>query len=362
MNTTDKTLDTTLTMLQELTQAPGVPGQEKAVRQVMQRYLEPLGELLHDNLGSIACRKVGQQDGPSIMVAGHLDEIGFMVSRITDEGYIKFQPLGGWLEQVMLAHRVEVYTRNGPIIGVIGSKPPHLMNAEERKRLVEQKDMFIDIGAASKDEASAWGVRPGDAIVPVSPFTVMRNEKLLLTKAWDNRIGCALVIDMLRQLAETSHPNVVYGVATVQEELGIRGARTATSLVEPDIGIALDVCIAGDMPGVSDDEATCKLGKGPVLVVYDRTMVPHIELRDLVIDTAEAEEIPLQLDRVMGGTDAGSIHLHGRGVPSVVLGIPTRYIHSHNAMLHLDDVTNAVQLLVKIMQRLDAETVQRLKA
>jgi endoglucanase len=357
-------MDTMLTMFRELTEAPGVPGQEKAVRKVMQRYLEPLGEVLLDNLGSIACRKVGklgQEHGPKIMLAGHLDEIGFLVTRITDEGFLKFQALGGWLDQVMLAHRVEVHTNHGPIVGVIGAKPPHILSPEERKKLVEQKDMYIDIGASSKDEAREWGVRPGDMIVPVSPFTVMRNEKLLLAKAWDNRIGCALVIETLRQLAEEHHPNIVYGTATVQEEVGIRGARTATSLVDPDIGFALDVCIAGDTPGVTPDDAAGKIGQGPVLVVYDRTMVPHAGLRNFVIDVAEKENIPMQYDRVMGGTDAGSIHLHNRGVPSLVFGIPTRYIHSHNAILHVDDFTNCVKLLVAIIKHLDADAVRRIK-
>src|SRR5690606_23405208 len=141
------------TMLKELTDAPGVSGFEAPVRQVMRRYLEPLSTIITDNLGSIAGHKVGQADGPKVMLAGHLDEIGFMVTRITDDGYLKFQTLGGWWEQVMLAQRVEVYTRNGPVIGVIGSKPPHILSPEERKRVYERREMYIDIGASSREEA-----------------------------------------------------------------------------------------------------------------------------------------------------------------------------------------------------------------
>jgi endoglucanase len=356
-------MDEMLTMMKELTDAPGVPGQEEAVRRVMHRYLEPLGEVLTDNLGSIVGRKVGQAGGPKIALAGHLDEIGFMVTRITDEGYLKFQTLGGWWEQVMLAQRVEVYTRSGPVIGVIGSKPPHILEAEERKKPMDKKTMFIDIGASSRQEAEEWGLRPGDPVVPVCPFTVMRNEKLLMAKAWDNRFGCALAIEVLRRLQGQAHPNEVYGVGTVQEEVGLRGATTTTNMIAPDIGFALDTGIAGDMPGVNLDEASGKLGKGPVILLYDGSMIPHTGLRNLVIDVAAAENIPLQFDKMPGGgTDAGKMHVFGAGVPSLVVGIPVRYIHTHASILHRDDFEQAVQLMVAVIKRLDAETVQQLKS
>ncbi|CAA9240462.1 MAG: Putative aminopeptidase YsdC [uncultured Chloroflexia bacterium] len=356
-------MDETLTMLRELVEAPGVPGQESAVRDVMRRYLEPLGEVRTDNLGSIVGRKVGQEGGPKIMLAGHMDEVGFMVTRITDEGYLKFQTLGGWWEQVMLAQRVEVWTRNGPIVGVTGVKPPHLLDAEKRKKMVEMKTIFIDIGASSRDEAESWGVRPGDAIVPVSPFTVMRNDRLLLAKAWDNRFGCALGIEVLRRLRDMAHPNEVYAVGTVQEEVGLRGATTSTNLVEPDIGLALDVVIAGDTPGVEPDEALGKLGKGPAILLYDASLIPHTGLRDLIIDIAQEERIPLQFDTIpQGGTDAGRMHVFGAGVPSIAFGVPVRYIHSHVSIMHRDDFDQAAKLLVALVRRLDADTVQRLKA
>lgn len=356
-------MDDTLKMMRELTDAPGVPGSEEAVRRVMRRYLEPLGEVLTDNLGSIAGRKVGKEGGPKILLAGHMDEIGFMVVRVTDDGYVKFQTLGGWWEQVMLAQRVEIHTRQGVIPGVIGSKPPHVLSPEERKKVYDKKDMFIDIGAASRDEAVSWGVRPGDPIVPVCPFTEMHNPKLIMAKAWDNRFGCALAIEVLRRLKGVPHPNVVYGVGNVQEEVGLRGATTTTNMIAPDIGFALDTGIAGDTPGVSADDAVGKLGAGPVLLVYDGSMIPHTGLRDLVSDAAEAEGLPLQFDRIPGGgTDAGKIHVFGAGVPSLVIGVPVRYIHTHAAILHRDDFDNAAKLLVAVIKRLDAETVQQLKS
>ncbi len=354
-------MDETIAMMRELTEAPGIPGYEEPVREVMRRYLEPLGEIMTDNLGGIAGRKVGQASGPKIMLGGHMDEIGFMVTRITDEGFLKFQTLGGWWEQVMLAQRVEVYTSTGPVIGVTGSKPPHIIPLEERKKPIDKKDMFIDIGAASRAEAEAWGVRPGDPVVPICPFTAMHNEKLLMAKAWDNRLGCALAIETLRQLQGQAHPNIVDAVGTVQEEVGLRGAGTMANVLMPDIGLILETGIAGDMPGVKPDEAECKLGQGPVVLLYDSTMIPHVGLRNLVIDTAADENIPIQFDRMPGGgTDAGRVHIFRAGVPSLVIGSPVRYIHTHAGIVHRDDFDQTVKLLVAVIKRLDAETVQQL--
>lgn len=351
-----------LQMYKELTEAAGVSGYEDEVRQVMARYLEPLGTVSTDNLGSIIATKKGSAEEPRIMVAGHLDEIGFMVTLITEDGFLRFQTIGGWWEQVMLAQRVVVKTHKGDIMGVIGSKPPHILPAEERKKPVKKEDMFIDIGAGSREEAEEFGVRPGDAVVPVCPFTVLKNEKLLMAKAWDNRAGLAVVVDLLERLQKEDHPNTVYGVGTVQEEVGLRGATTSVDAVRPDIGFAVDVGIAGDTPGVKEHEAQAKMGKGPALLLYDATMVPHQRLRNLVIETAEKEGIPFQYDSLSGGgTDAGRIHQWGRGVPSLVIAVPTRYIHSHASILHRDDLENAAKLLAAVIRRLDADTVRQLR-
>lgn len=353
-------LDPTLKMLKELTDANGVAGNEREVREVMKTYIAPYAdEIMTDNLGSLIAKKTGDASGPKIMVAGHLDEVGFMVTQIDDKGFLRFQTVGGWWGQVMLAQRVTVVTRNGNITGVIGSKPPHILPVEARKKPVEIKDMFIDIGASSKDEASEWGVRPGDQVVPYFEFQVMKNEKMLLAKAWDNRIGCAIAIDVLKQLKNQSHPNTVYGVATVQEEVGLRGAKTSAHLVDPDIAFAVDVGIAGDTPGVTEKEAQGKLGKGPQIILYDASIVSHKGLRDFVVGVADELNIPYQYDSMAGGgTDAGAIHVTLNGVPAMSITIATRYIHSNAAMLHRDDYENAVKLLVEVIKRLDGMTVQ----
>ena len=355
---TDKTLD----MLKALTDANGVPGNEKEVRDVMKEYIKPYADnITTDGLGSLVAEKTGQEGGPKIMVAGHLDEVGFMITRIDDKGFLYFQTLGGWWSQVMLAQRVTIVTGKGKLTGVIGSKPPHVLSVEARKKPADIKDMFIDIGASSREEAMDWGVRPGDMVVPHFEFTVMNNPSMLLAKAWDNRIGCAIAIDVLKNLKDAEHPNVVYGVGTVQEEVGLRGAKTSAQKIQPDISFAVDVGIAGDTPGVTEKEAMGKLGKGPGIVLYDASMVSHKGLRDFVTNVADEEGIPYQFDAMPGGgTDSGSIHVTANGVPALSITIPTRYIHSHAAMLHRDDYENTVKLLTEVIKRLDRETVNKI--
>ncbi|MEO8286358.1 MAG: M42 family metallopeptidase [Chloroflexota bacterium] len=358
-------MDNTLQMLKDLTEAHGVPGAEAPVREVMERYLSPFGELLSDGLGSIVAQKSGnavnKDNAPRILIGGHMDEVGFMVTRIDDDGFLKFQTLGGWWEQVMLAQRVTIKTRKGDLVGVFGSRPPHILSAEERKKIVDKGDMFIDIGVMSKQEAIDAGVRPGDPVIPVSPFTVMTNEKMLLAKAWDNRFGCAVAIQVLGQLGD-DHPNTVFAGATVQEEVGLRGASTLAYMVNPDIAISVDVGIAGDTPGIKKHEAQSKMGDGPIILIFDGSLIPSRKLRDLFIDVAEEENIPYQFDSIAaGGTDGGRFQLAHSGVPSINIGIPTRYIHSATSIANLDDINNASRLITAVLQRLDADTVAEIR-
>src|SRR5690625_856946 len=356
-------MDPTLQMMKELTDAKAISGHEAEAREVMEKYLEPVSDRgSTDNLGSIIGEKVGEESGPKVMVAGHLDEVGFMVTRIDKNGFLYFQTIGGWWNQVMLAQRVTIMTKKGNVTGVIGSKPPHILSPEERKKPVEIKDMFIDIGASSKEEAEQFGVCPGDSVVPYFEFTQMKNEKMLLAKAWDNRIGCAIAIGVLKQLQNETHPNTVYGVGTIQEEVGLRGAKTSAHLIEPDIAFGVDVGIAGDTPGITDKEADSKLGEGPQIILYDASMISHKGLRDLVIEIAEEKEIPFQYSSMPGGgTDSGAIHLTHDGVPALSITIATRYIHSHAAMLHRDDFENAVKLIVEVIKKLDDKKLEKIR-
>jgi endoglucanase len=350
-------VDQTQKLLKEITEVGGVPGYEREVRGIMRNYLEDVATIERDKMGSFIGKHVGEGEAPRVMLVGHMDEIGFMVKLVTKEGFVKFQPLGGWWDQVLLGHRVVIKTAKGDVLGVLGAKPPHLLDAEERKKVVEKKDMYIDVGACSEEEVREMGVRPGDPIIPVSEFTAMANPRFYLSKAFDNRLGCALAMQVLRQLADDGHPNAVYAVGTVQEEVGLRGAKTSACSINPDVAIILEVDIAGDVPGIEPEETAVKMGGGPTLFVYDNRMIPNLKLRDLVIATAEELDIPLQFSAAAGATDGGMIHMHNEGVPSVVIGVPTRHIHSHNAILCRDDYDQALQLVVALVRKLDAETV-----
>jgi endoglucanase len=352
-------MDATQKFLKELVEAHGAPGFEGDVAKVMERFLKGVGPISHDRLGSFICEKKGSAATPRVMLAGHLDEVGFLVKSVTKEGFVKFLPLGGWWGHVVLGQRLVIKTRKGDVLGVVGSKPPHELRDEDRKKVLEIKDMYIDVGAAADwDVRAKLDIRPGDAILPISDFTLLANKNLMLAKAWDNRIGCALAAQTVKELKGVAHPNTVFAVATAQEEVGLRGAGTSAFKVQPDVGIALDVGIAHDTPGTEGDE---KLGGGPLVVVYDASSIPNRGLLDLVTDTAKKLKIPLQFESVeRGGTDAGRIHMTGQGVPSISMGVAARYIHSHVSIIDRRDFDMTVKLLVALVKQLDRKTVDRL--
>lgn len=355
----DKILD----MLKELTEAHGVPGYEAPVRRVVRKYLDPLGEISQDKIGSVICKLVGESESPKVMLAGHMDEIGFMVKHITKEGFIYFLPLGGWFDQVLLGQRVVIKSTKGDVVGVIGAKPPHLVPPDQRDKVVKKQDMYIDIGATSQEEVEAVGVKPGDPIIPRADFVPLATGHTYLSKAFDDRVGTGLMISTLEALKEDKHPNTVYGVATVMEEVGVRGATTSVRAVDPDVAIILESDIAGDVPGIKPEESAVKLGKGPTVLIYDARMIPNLKLRDLVVETAESMNIPIQISYVEGGaTDGAAIHLHNTGVPTVVIGVAARHIHSHSSIIHREDYDHAVRLLVEVVKKLDGQTVTDLTA
>ncbi len=350
-------------LLIDLVSARGVPGNEEEVRGVFVNYAKAhADQILQDGLGSIIAKKEGPVDGPKIMFAGHLDEVGFMVSRITDEGFVKFQTLGGWWSQVLLGQQVEIKTGKGELVhGVIGCKPPHVLSAEARETPYKIEDMFIDVGASSKTELMDWGVRPGDMIVPYSPYRRLNDSKFLLAKAWDNRIGLAVALKVFENIQKEELVNTIYAVGNVQEEVGLRGAKTASNVIQPDLSFALDTGTAGDTPGMKPEEADSKLGDGPQIIIYDASMIAHKELRDFVVNIAEELEIPFQYTVITGGgTDAGSQHVSGEGVPSLAITVPTRYLHSHSSIIHEDDFKNTVKLVEEVIRRLDKDTVDKI--
>lgn len=351
----------TQSLFKTLTELQGASGFEHHIRRFVRGELEKYtNEIVQDRLGSIFGVKRGNEQGPKVMVAGHMDEVGFMVTSINEKGLIRFQTLGGWWSQVLLAQRVQIMTDEGPVIGVIGSTPPHLLEEAQRKKPMDVKNMYIDIGADDKEDAQKLGIKPGQQIVPICPFTPLANEKKIMAKAWDNRYGVGLAIELLKELQGETTPNILYSGATVQEEVGLRGAATSAQMIEPDIFYALDASPANDATGGKD--AFGQLGKGALVRIYDRTMVTHRGIRDFVLDTAETENIPYQFFISQGGTDAGRVHLSGNGVPSAVIGICSRYIHTAASIIHVDDYAAAKALLVKLVKTTDKAAVETILA
>src|SRR5690625_5119300 len=345
-------------MFKVLTELQGAPGDEKRVRDYMTKELSKYAdEVVYDNLGSVFGARYGE--GPRVMVAGHMDEVGFMVTQITENGMIRFQTLGGWWNQVLLAQRVQIITKKGVVVGVIGSIPPHNLTPEQRKKPMEIKNMSIDIGADDRVDALQIGVSPGDTIVPICPFTPMPNEKKSLAKAWDNSYGCRLAIELLKELQGITLQNELYSGATVQEEVGLRGAQSAANMIKPDIFYALDASPANDMSG--DDKEFGQIGKGALLRIFDRTMITHKGMREFVLDTAETNNIPYQYFISQGGTDAGRVHLSNDGVPSAVVGIASRYIHTLASIIHVDDYADVKELIVHLVQYTDENIVDPLQ-
>ncbi|EKU46775.1 M42 family metallopeptidase [Staphylococcus massiliensis] len=357
-------MDKTTQLLKQLTDLNGIAGHEYNVKKEMKSLLEPYSdELIEDNLGGIFGKKNATNGSKTLMLAGHLDEIGFMVTYIEDNGYIKFTPVGGWWNQVMLSQKLTITTDEGKTYrGVIGTKPPHILTPEERKKPVEIKDMYIDLGVKDKKEVEALGIELGNMITPYSEFETLANDNYLCAKAFDNRFGCALSVDVMEALKdEDININLVSG-ANVQEEVGLRGAKVAANKIKPDLAIAVDVGVAYDTPGLYNEHHNGKLGDGPLVLLLDATNIGHYGFRKYIKEVAKDKGINVQWDSIPGGgTDAGSMHLANEGAPTISIGIPLRYMHSNVSVIHKDDYLNAVKLVTEIVKGLDDDKVESIK-
>ncbi|HYB68167.1 MAG TPA: M42 family metallopeptidase, partial [Candidatus Acidoferrales bacterium] len=281
-------------ILEKLSNACGVAGREEEVRSLMQKFLKPyVDEIKEDKLGNVIAVKEGKKNGPRVMFAGHMDEIGLLVKTISKEGFLQFMKIGGIDDRVLLAQKVMVHTEKGALHGIIGSKPPHIQKEDERKRVIASDELFIDIGATGQQEAWKMGVKVGDPVEFDVKFAQIGKD-IAIGKAFDDRIGCAALVEVMKRLEKTEC--TVYAVGTVQEEVGCRGAMTSAYGIYPDVGIALDVTVAGDIPGVKEAEAPMKLGKGPSLTVADYGLITHPKVLRLLVDTAEENKIPYQLE------------------------------------------------------------------
>jgi endoglucanase len=338
-------------ILEKLSNACGVAGREEEVRSLMKKFLKPyVDEVQEDKLGNVIGIKKGKKNAPKVMLAAHMDEIGLLAKTISKEGFIQFAKIGGIDDRILLAQNVIVYTEKGPLHGIIGSKPPHIQREDERKKVFTYDELFIDIGAETDKEAKKIGAKIGDPIEFDIKFARIGKD-VVIGKAFDDRVGCAVIVEAMKRLEKTEC--TVYAVGTVQEEVGCRGAATSAFGICPDVGIALDVTIAGDVPGVREVEAPIKMRRGPSLTVADYGLITHPKVLRLLIDAAEENKIPYQLETGLpGGTDASRISLTREGVPCGTISIPTRYIHSPSSMLSLDDVENTVKLTVAAIKKI----------
>ena len=336
--------------LEKLSNACGVSGREDEVKGLMKKFLKPyVDEIREDKLGNVIGIRKGKKNAPKVMLAAHMDEIGLLVKTVSKEGFLQFAKIGGIDDRILLAQKVIVYTEKGPLHGIIGSKPPHIQKEEERKKVITYDQLFIDIGAKSQEETKKMGVKIGDPISFDVRFSKVGKDTVV-GKAFDNRIGCTVMIEVMKRL--NKNKCTVYAVGTVQEEVGLRGAATAAFGINPDVGIAIDVTVAGDMPGVKETEAPIKMRKGPSITVADRGLITHPKVLRLLVDVAEENKIPYQLEAGLpGSTDAARILLTREGVPSGVISIPTRYIHSPTALLSIKDAENSVKLTVAAIQK-----------
>lgn len=348
-----------LSLLKELTEAHSVPGHEDEVRAIFVDELGESGELSADGNGSVFCDCGGE--GPRVLVAGHMDEVGFMVHSITPDGFLRFVPLGGWWTHSLLSQRVEVRTRSGDkIIGVVASTPPHFLSPAQRQQVLPIEELFIDVGASSGDElVNDFGISLGDPVAPVSAFTPMSKEDCYLAKAFDNRVGMAGAIQTGLVAGDTGNRLILGG--TVQEEVGLRGSKSAANFIKPDAVVVLEGPPADDTPGFPRAECQGEIGGGVQIRMFDSSAIGNPRFAEFAIETAKREGIPHQVTvRRSGGTDAGSFHLANEGIPCVVLGVPARYIHSHNAIINLNDHLHMVELATALARQLDEKAVREL--
>jgi len=349
-------------LLQRLADAAGPSGAEEPVRAIMVGEMKPLATepIRYDGLGSVIAQQ--GKTGPRIMIDAHMDELGGMVRRITPNGFLTMQMLGGWLDQALVDQRWIIIGSKGPVRAVTGIRDIHIVSPDERTRVFSRDQLYLDIGAKDAKEAAAMGVSPGDPVVPDAPFAVMNGSKNYLGKGWDDRIGCAVIVEAMRRTASLPHANQLFYVATTQEEVGLRGAKTAAQVVKPDIGIAIEGGITGDTAGARPEETQVKLGAGPGMFLYDTSTIANRKMVAFTRKTAAAKGLPLQADLVQGyGDDSAEMQAANGGTPTINLVVPVRYTHSHNGIVNRQDFDQMVELVVGMLVQMDAKTVEELR-
>jgi endoglucanase len=351
--------DRTEALLGELSNAHGPPGFEEPVRAIMVREMKPLAKISYDGMGSVIAQN--GSGGPRVMLDAHMDELGAMTRRITPDGFVTLQMLGGWLDQALPGQRWVILTAKGPVKAVSGIRDVHVTPPEERMKAFTRDNLYLDIGARNAAEAEAMGVAIGDPVAPDVAFEELGGGRYT-GKAFDDRVGCAVVVEVLRRLAAEGHPNQLFVAATTQEEIGLRGAHTAANEIRPDVAIAIEGGEAGDQPGTHPDETNGRLGGGAEVFLFDSSAQPNRKLVAFLKNTAAAIGAPVQFDLASGyGDDSAEIQKSGDGVPTVNIGVPARYMHVHNGVMDRKDFDATVDLVTAMIKRLDGEQVARIR-
>ncbi len=342
--------------LRMLTSIDAPSGFEKPIRTYiageMKKYVD---RVKVDRFGNLMAVKPSKTKNPAkVLLAAHMDEIGFLVRNFDENGFIFFNTLGRWSDQVVLGMQVKILGDKKTVFGTAGAKPPHIMTDEELKKLVKIEEMFIDTGL-SKEELEDAGVRIGSPVVPITSFNVL-NEKRVMGKAFDNRVGCLILLEAAKRLAGKKLKSDIYFVFTAQEEVGLRGAKTAIYGIDADAAFVFECTVAGDIPSVVKKDSPSELGSGSAITVMDRSIIPPQELLEYVFSTAKAKSIKYQIKKPPASrTDAGEIHLARGGIPTAVISVPCRYIHSSASIVDLEDIENTIALAVAILKDFSRE-------
>lgn len=348
----------TFQRMKELTELQGTSGFEDDVRDYMTTHMTPLTDRVElDGLGGVfGVRQHADDEAPRVMVAAHMDEVGFMLTQIHDNGLFSVTPLGGWNPYVVSAQRFTLKTAKGKNYPCIStSVPPHLLRGTSGQQQVNVTDILFDAGFESKEEAESFGVLPGDSIVPQVETIKTANGKNIISKSWDNRYGCMVVLEALEALHKETLDYTLIAGANVQEEVGLRGAKASTTKFKPDLFFAVDCSAADDL--VTKKGTFGHLGEGTLLRIQDPGFILLPRMREYLLDTAATHNIPYQYFVSKGGTDAGVAHTSNEGIPSAVIGVVARYIHTHQTMFSIRDFEAARELLIQVLKGLDQSTI-----
>jgi len=339
-------------LLKNLSEQFGVSGFEGEVREWIRKAVgDFVDEMETDTLGNLITRINPGKDFV-LMLDAHMDEIGFMISYVEENGFLRFAPIGGWDARVFPAQQVEVRSREGGMHrGVIGASPPHIQTAEEQKQALKTEDLFVDVGARSKEEITGLGIGPGSPGTLHYPFQLLGKGRAM-GKALDDRVGCAVLVCCLEYFSRNRPDLTLVANFSVCEEVGLRGAKTAAYQIKPDVAIVVEGTVGADTPGIPGHKCPARLGSGPAVSVADKSIIVNPCMVAFIERVAEATKIPWQPKvPLTGGTDAGEIHIAGKGVLTGVISVPCRYIHSPSSVVDLGDFTHTLSLVIELIRR-----------